>query len=123
MKSKMDFIPVYCSMADIAVLLKEAGNELNKDIKDKSKHKSIELTQELLEQILVKHFGFDDKFVVYNEELDCMTFYSTMNCLHKPRNSNLPVKCQRFDGKERTDAEWLSNHKCSLDVWFSVKNG
>jgi len=119
MKSKMDFIPVYCSMADIAMLLKQTGDELKKQ----GKEESIELTQELLEQILVEHFGFDDKFVVYNEEQDCMTFYSTMNCLHKPRNSNLPVKCQRFDGKERVDAEWLSNPKCSLDVWFSVKNG
>ena len=114
MKSKMDFIHVYCSMADIAMLLKKASDELNT---------KIELTQELLEQILVEHFGFDDKFVVYNEEQDCMTFYSTMNCLHKPRNSNLPVKCQRFDGKERADEAWLSNPKCSLDVWFSVKNG
>lgn len=112
MKSKMDFIPVYCSMADIAMLLKEAGNELNKEI---------ELTQELLEQILVEHFGFDDKFVVYNEELDTMHFYSTMNCLHKPRYSNEAVKCQRFDGKERTDTEWIKGDRCSLDVWFSVK--
>lgn len=112
MKSKMDFIPVYCSMADVAMLLKQAEGELEKEI---------ELTQELLEQILVEHFGFDDKFVVYNEELDDMHFYSTMNCLHKPRYSNEAVKCQRFDGKERTDTEWIKGDRCSLDVWFSVK--
>ena len=117
MKSKMDFIPVYCSMADVAMLLKQAGDELKKQ----GKEKSIELTQELLEQILIEHYGFDKNHLVYNEELDSMHFYSVMNCLHKPRYSNEAVKCQRFDGKERTDTEWIKGDRCSLDVWFSVK--
>lgn len=114
MKSKMDFISVYCSMADIAMLLKQAEIETGKEI---------ELTQELLEQILIEHYGFDKNHLVYNEELETMTFYSVMTCLHKPRESNEAVKCQRFDGKERYDNLWLSSGRASNEVWWAVKGG
>lgn len=120
MKSKMDFIPVYCSMADIAMLLKKAEGELNRN-KNKEDWTTLNLTQELLEKILVEHYGFDDKYVVYNEELDCMTFYSTMTCLHRPRESNAAVNCQRFDGKERADKDWINSDRCSIEQWFAVK--
>lgn len=105
------YIPCCASLADIAII----ANEMSKV------DKSVTLNKEILEYILINNFGFDKEYNEFTHTDDnggkVFNWYEVENILHRPTLSNTPVKCDRYTGAERLDAEWHSTGLMSDQAW------
>jgi len=104
------FIPVHASMADLVIL----ANEMCRT------DPQLKMDRELLEYLLVSHFGFDKTKNIFCEKIDgkkVCNWYESEKLEHVSRLTSKRVVCERFVGAERLDKDWLDTGLMSNEAW------